>query len=169
EAAFRFSLQERTKLSLPARTAEKDYHKARNQPRNFPAQIFLDHRQCQIDARSYPARSIDIAIADIDKIGFDPERGVCGGEMFAICPMRCNTAVVQQTCGGKKVRTSTNGRHAPALRRHHFHPLDQSWLLACPRGTNSAGDDQSIEVINHLVQAMGCRDLNTAHSRYRPR
>jgi hypothetical protein len=61
-------------LGLPSGAPRKNQHRPGDGERNFPAAIFFNQGQGQIDPRGDPARSVDIAVASEDKVGIDLNR-----------------------------------------------------------------------------------------------
>ncbi len=65
-----------TELGLPPGTAGKNHHHPGGGNRNFPAEVFFDQGQSEIDPRSDPARGVDIPVAVEEEAGINVNRGV---------------------------------------------------------------------------------------------
>ena len=61
---------------LPAGAAGKNHHHPGGGNRNFPAEIFFNQGQSEIDPRGDPARRVDIPVAVEEEAGINLNRGV---------------------------------------------------------------------------------------------
>jgi len=96
EGVSRLQRQRRRVLRLAARPAHVDDEAPRDPERDRCAQVLLDQREGEVDARSDACGGPDVIVAHPDRIVEDPDVRVFGGKARAGPPMRNGLAVVQQ-------------------------------------------------------------------------
>ncbi|GCC46578.1 hypothetical protein chiPu_0030968, partial [Chiloscyllium punctatum] len=92
----RLQRQDLAELRLPAGPLEKHHQIARDGKRRRAAEIILDQRQSEIDARRDAGRCPERSVAHEDRIGLDPDVGKARGELFPKSPMCHGATAVER-------------------------------------------------------------------------
>ena len=106
--------------ACPPGPAQKDDHHARHHPRRVSAEIFLDQRQREIDARGDSAGSVDAAVAH-ERCGPPrPQRRIGCRELLAIKPMCRHLAIIEKPAPASRkapvqIEATPPARAAPSL------------------------------------------------------
>ena len=83
-------------LRLVAGTAQEQHQMASDRQRGVAVEVFLDQRQREVHAGGDAGGGPDVAVAQEDRLGVDPHRGVQAGELGGRRPVSGGAAAVEQ-------------------------------------------------------------------------
>ncbi|MNY16689.1 hypothetical protein D3C86_1499710 [compost metagenome] len=151
---------------MPAGALEEHDHFPGDAERQFTAMVLFDQGQCQVHARRYARRGIEIAILNIDAILLDPGLRVLPGKAGTGVPMGGHATPIQQArCGEHEGATAHRTKTARRLCLQ-AQPIQQNRVLGCLVDMWAAGHKQGVDLalvtadggIHGKLQAAGALD-----------
>ena len=112
-AARRLGPELGAELRLAARTAQVHDQVPGHRQRRRPADVLLDQRQRQVDARRHAGRGDHVAVPHVDRLRVDPHVWVAPGQLLAVGPVRGGPAPGQQARLGQQERAGADRGDAP--------------------------------------------------------
>lgn len=100
--------QQSRELRLAARPAVIDDQLLRGLARDPLAEIVGDHRQREVNAGGDARRGPNIAIPDIDAVGFEPHPRKAPGEIGTAVPMGGGAPAIEQSQRGNQISAGTD-------------------------------------------------------------
>ena len=98
-------------LRLPAGALHEHDQPARGLERRRAAEVVLDQREREVHARRHPGRGVEVAVAHVDVVGLDGDRGVLLGEPVAARPVGGGAAPLEQAGRSQQERPGADGAH----------------------------------------------------------
>jgi hypothetical protein len=140
-----------TELHLAARSLEEHDELGGNLHRRVPAQILLDKRQSEIETGGDARGSADRSIADIERIGLNPDFGKRRRELIGDRPMSGDMASVQEASGGEQKGAAADRSVASRPGRLAAQPSDKRRRRKNVGRVQAAGDKERINPIGRRI------------------
>jgi hypothetical protein len=117
------------------------------------AAVFLDPRECQIDARGDAGRRVDVPVLDPERVVLDAYAGISLLELAAELPVRGRSAPVQQPRLREKKGADAHGAEPPHLGRPLLQPGRQR-RVTHRSSAQSADQEHGVALAFDPVDAM---------------
>jgi hypothetical protein len=121
----RTELEQARVLRLPAGSLRVDDELAGDVLRHGGTQIFADQGEREIDARRDPCRRPEVAVANPDPIGLEPDEWVLPLDLPGSAPVRRRSPPIEQPGLGEQQRAGANAGRAREPRPRAAQKLDQ--------------------------------------------
>jgi len=122
---FRFEIEQRRELRLPACATVVDDELARDRARHLVSVILLDHRERHVDRRGHPGRRPDRPVDDEDLIVLDRHLRITALKVGREAPVRRRAPAVQRAGLRENERASARRRDASRRRQRAPHERGQ--------------------------------------------
>jgi len=131
-------------LRLPAGAFKEDDEVPSDAQGEAAAQVVLEQGQGQVNAGGDAGRGPEGAIPDVDRVWLDADGGVAAGEVGALEPVRCRSAVVEETGFGQQEGAGADGGDSAGVAGAGADPVDQGWVLGGSGYAGAAGNQQGV-------------------------
>ncbi len=143
---FRLQLEQGRELRLAAAAAVVDHHVARDVLRRVLAQVFLHHRQAQVDAGGHAGRGPHAAVVDVDAVFLDARLWTGALQVARQGPVGGRAAAVDQAGLGQDEGAGADAGGAARGRAGFAQEVQEGRArLEADRG-HDAGHDQGVVV-----------------------
>ena len=137
----------RAELRLAAGPHQEDNVLARDGERDVVAEILAHQRQREIHPGGDAGRGPQLAVIDVDRVGFECHIGELAGELLDAAPMGGGALAFEKAGFGEKERAGADRDDAARPGGAFCEQTEQGLVLACLFDPFAAADHQRVDVL----------------------
>ena len=154
-------------LRLVPRPSQEEHQPAGDGERGLVAEVVLDEREREVDARGDSGGGEDVAVTNEDRVGFDLNSRMTARECLARGPVSGRAPAVEEPGGGEHEGAGADRRHPAGVAGEGADAADELGVVGGDAGAVTACDDQGVERAAEGVEIGVGDELEAARGTHR--